>query len=130
MVQYIIISRGGGSGQNIYPPDPACSKQERTSLSQSEREAKERENKRQSWLQDLQTLVCPQDCIVGNALALHSVIMQQMKLTGMQACSHAAAMQQKCTGAHTHTHTQTHTHARSSYSTQAVRKASTRMQQQ
>ena len=44
-------------------------------------------------------------------LALHSVVMQQMKLTGMQACSHAAAMQQKCTGAHTHARAHKHTHA-------------------
>jgi len=71
-------------------------------------------------MQDSQTLIRPQDCIVGIALALHSAVMQQIKLR--QECKHASIQQQKCAGAqrahtytqttnmHTRTHTHTHTH--------------------
>ena len=131
------------------PPQtpPACSRQERTELSKRQRSARTRG----SHAGQANLGLPPQDCIVGIASALHSVVMQQLKLR--QGCKHAL-VQQQCSSrndmhrhaqthshnlAHTHTHTDTHTrsharkhartpahtHTHSSYGTQAARKAST-----
>ena len=149
---------------HLPPQTPsACSRQERTRLSKWQR-AQERGL---TAMQNLHILVCSHR-IVQLALYWHSVVMQLMKLTGMQACSRDAAAEmrrhttctQMRTQTHTHTHTYTHMHSRthlhrhthaqthmhmrahthnytnthscthSSYSTQAARKASTRVQQQ
>jgi hypothetical protein len=70
-------------------------------------------------MQVSQTLVRPQDCMVGNALALHCGYATNEIETKLQACSHAAAEMRRrttCTHAHTHihmhrrTHTGAHTH--------------------
>jgi len=133
------------------PPQtsPACSRQERTGLSERQKSARTRG--RQAGLANLG--LPPQDFLrISTAFCGHATNEVQ---TGMQACSHAAAGM-KCTRTHTHIHSHTpwhpcththphthkrahphihtdthrHTHAHSSYSTQ--RKASTihRMQQQ
>ena len=91
---------------------PACSRQEQTGLSERQRSARTRGSHAAE-----QTLVCPQDCIVGIASALHSATNEVE--TGMQACSRAAAEMRRrttcthsraCTHTHIHTHSQAHTH--------------------
>ena len=64
---------------------------------------------------------------VGIALALHSVVMQQVKLTGSKH-AHAAAMQQKWTVTHTSTgaHTHKYTHAQAHTCTDTHAQAHTR----
>jgi hypothetical protein len=85
----------------------ACSRQERTGLSERQRSARTRGS--HAELTDLG--LPPHGCTVGIALALHSVITQQMKLR--QGCKHAL-MQQQCSSrnAQVHTHTHTHMHRR------------------
>jgi len=82
----------------------ACSRQERTGLSERQRSARTRGS--HAELTDLG--LPPHGCTVGIALALHSVITQQMKLR--QGCKHAL-MQQQCSSRNAQVHTHTHTHA-------------------
>jgi len=120
---------GGGdenyllSGQDAPPAPPApapqtapaCSRQEQTGLSERQRNARTRGSHAAE-----QTLVCPQDCIVGIASALHSATNEVE--TGMQACSHAAAEMRRrttCTLTCTHTYTHKHTHAQAHTHTKA-----------
>jgi hypothetical protein len=74
-------------------------------------------------MQNSQTLVCPHRIA---HLALHSVNMQQLKLTGMQACScssYAEEMHRRThTRALTHTQTHTQTHRHSNAQTQMHRR--------
>jgi len=105
-------------------------------------------------MQKSQTLVCPHR-VVQLALHWHSVDMQLNEVdrnasmlqahnvhthahthSHIHTHAHTYTHAHTCTGAHTytgahtHTYTLTHTYTHSSYSTQAARKASTRMQQQ
>jgi hypothetical protein len=137
---------GGGdenyllSGQDAPPAPPApapqtppaWSRQEQTGLSERQRSARTRGSHAAE-----QTLVCPQDCIVGIASALHSATNEVE--TGMQACSRAAAEMRRrttCTHSractHTHIHTQTHTcagtHTHKGTHTQAHRRTDTHAQ--
>jgi len=101
------------------PTSSACSRQERSGLSE-----RQKSEKQEAAKQALVAELCSWHCILW---------LLQMKLR--QGCKHALT-QQQCssrkdmhTHARTHTHLHTHiytrTHARSSYSTQAERKAST-----
>jgi len=84
----------------------ACSRQERTGLSERQRNARTRGSH-----VELSNLGLPsQDCTVGTALAFCGYATN--KLTGMQAHNvhtHAQAHNVH-TQSHTHTHTHTHTH--------------------
>ena len=132
----------GGPPALPAPSPPACSRHEQTGLSERQRSAGARGSHA-----GLANIGLP---LVGIALTLHSVVMQLMKLTGMQACS-CSSRNAQANNLHTHmhrrTHAQTHghtrahkhvhthtlsntlahtraTHTHSSYSTQAARKAS------
>ena len=128
MVKNIFISRGSGlgfkgdgseksflfkvtSGQDAppalpAPSPPACSRHEQTGLSERQRSAGARGSHA-----GLANIGLP---LVGIALTLHSVVMQLMKLTGMQACS-CSSRNARVNNAHTHIHT----HAQAHTNTQA-----------
>jgi len=87
------------------PPQtpPACSRQERTGLSERQRSARSR-TRSHAGLANLG--LPPQECTVGTALAFCGCATNEVE-TGLQACSLAAAVMRRCT---THTHTYAHTH--------------------
>ena len=81
----------------------------------------------------------PQNCTVGTALAFCGYATNEvdrdaqahtLSLAPLHTRALSLSLSLSHTHTHTHTHARTHTCTRSSYSTQAARKASTRMQQQ
>ena len=136
------------------PPAPSppsrLQQARRTGLSERQRSARTR-TRSHAGLANLG--LPPQGCTVGTALAFcgyatneadrdasmlqaHNVHTHAHTHSHIHTHAHTYTHAHTCTGAHTytgahtHTYTLTHTYTHSSYSTQAARKASTRMQQQ